>query len=98
MLGFIWFVAFVVVIVFEIITKRKLEKGQISEEPLTVGEKVLTWICCLFNPIISGAILYYGWRKRLPTKAKTANRISWIAFSIVILLGGSWYFVISFSY
>jgi hypothetical protein len=95
MLGSLWLIALIVVIIFEITTKRKLERGQISQEPLSVGEKVLTWICCLFNPIIAGAILYYGWRNRLPTKAKSANRISWLAFLILIIFGGSWYYGVS---
>ena len=81
-----------VVIIFQSLNKsmRKAEYLDgpepliLSEEPLAVSEKILTWICCLFNPIIAGAILYYGWRKRLPTKAKQANRIFWIAFLILI--------------
>jgi hypothetical protein len=90
-MSYIFYIFIVVAIIFEIITKRKLEENQISEEPLTVGEKVLTWICCIISPIIAGAIFYYGWRKRLPTKAKAANRISWIAFLIDLIFFGSWY-------
>ena len=100
-----FFIFIVVAIIFEITTKKKLMKAQISEgpewkrrilseEPLTANEKILTWICCIFNPIIAGAILYYGWRKRLPTKAKQANRISWVAFLIDSIFFGSWYITI----
>jgi uncharacterized membrane protein YedE/YeeE len=53
---------------------------------LTTGEKVQIWITTLINPIIAGAIYYYGWKKLLPVKAKQANKISWIAFAIVIII------------
>ena len=86
MLVSIWFIALIATIIFEIVTKRKIEKDQISEEPLLKNEKILTWVFCLFNPILGGAILYYGWRKKLPAKAKAANRISWIAFLIVLVV------------
>lgn len=72
---------------FEVLTKRKLKKGEISEENLSTKEKVLTWFVCIFNPVLAGAILYYGWKKVLPNKAKQANKISMIAFLIEILLG-----------
>ena len=38
----------------------------------------------LLNPIVAGAVLYYGWKKLLPVKAKQANHISMIAFLIAI--------------
>ncbi len=84
MLESIPFIVIAAVIIFEIVTKRKL-KVQISEEPLTTGEKVWIWIFCIINPILAGAILYYGWKKRLPNKAKSANRISWYAVLILLL-------------
>ena len=44
-------------------------------------------------PILAGAILYYGWRKKLPTKAQQANRISWTAVAIEVVLGGLLFFL-----
>ena len=81
-------IIFVVVLVASIYLMGKANKqvpvGQISEEPLTKKEKIATWILCFFDPIISGAIFYYGWRKKLPVKAKQANLISLLSFLIFI--------------
>lgn len=85
MLPYIFLLALIGVIIFEIKLKSKLEKDQISETPLSKSEIALTWLFCIFNPILGGAILYYGWRKRLPAKAKAANKISWMAFLIIII-------------
>ena len=67
--------------------KAKVAEGQSSQEPLTKKEKIITWIVCIINPIIAGAILYFGWKKRLPVKANQANKISFIAFFIFLMLG-----------
>lgn len=77
---------FVATIIFEIVTKKKVAFGQVSNDSLTGGEMALTWVFCFFNPFMAGAILYYGWRNRLPTKAKSANRISWMAFVAFIII------------
>jgi hypothetical protein len=81
---YILLAVFIGTIILEIYAKKKLVPGQISEEPLTVTEKILVFVFCIFNPYLAGAILYYGWRNRLPNKAKTANRISWIALGLII--------------
>lgn len=60
--------------------RSKVPKGQVSMDPLSGTEKLYIWIICLFNSIIGGAILYYGWKNRLPQKAKSANHISMIAY------------------
>ncbi len=86
-MSFIFFIGiFIGTIILEIYTKNKLASGQISEDPLSSGEKILVWIFCIFNPFLAGAILYYGWKNRLPTKAKVANRISWIALGLSFVL------------
>lgn len=85
-LQIIFLVVFITVIVFEVVTKRKLASDQVSQDPLSGKEKLLAWILCIFNPILAGAILYYGWKKRLPVKAKQANSISWKAFILAIVL------------
>lgn len=84
---FILFGIFIATIILEIYTKSKLSPGQISSDPLTIGEKILIWVFCVLNPFLAGAILYYGWKNRLPVKAKAANRISWISFGIFFILG-----------
>jgi hypothetical protein len=63
-----------------------LAEGEVREEGLTKPEKVFIWVACLLNPIISGAVLYYGWKKKLPVKAKQANVISWICVLISVVI------------
>ncbi len=67
--------------------RRKVLKGQVSHEILSNKQKALIIILCLLNPAVTGAILYYGWRKQLPEKAKQANNISWWAFPVTITVG-----------
>ena len=78
---------FIITIVYMIKTKKRIPGGQIVQDPLARKQKVLIWILCLLNPIVAGAIFYYGWKKRLPIKAKQANQISLWAFLIEIVLG-----------
>lgn len=85
-MNFIFIGIFIGTIILEIYTKKKLTPGQISEDPLSGGEKTLIWIFCILNPFLAGAIFYYGWKNRLPVKAKAANRISWIAFGLSAVL------------
>lgn len=66
-------------------SKSKLTPGQIMQDPLTSDEKNKTYIFALFNPLWAGIILYYGWRKYLPIKAKGANDISLMAFGLWLI-------------
>lgn len=67
--------------------KSKIKDGQTVNDSLTMNEKLLIWVFCFFDPIISGAIFYFGWKKKMPLKAKQANTISFAAFGILIILG-----------
>jgi hypothetical protein len=67
-------------------TKAKIPHGQTSQEPLTKNEKIKVWILAILNPVLTGAILYFGWRKSLPIKAKNANVISFAALGLWIVL------------
>ena len=60
-------------------------KNQVDGD-LTKKEKVIIYILCLLNPIFVWTILYYGWKKKLPIKAKKANKISFISFWIEVLI------------
>lgn len=60
--------------------KVKLQAGQISQDPLTKDEKTKISALAILNPLWAGIILYYGWRKSFPIKAKGANNISLAAF------------------
>lgn len=66
--------------------KKQVPDGTVSEESLTGQEKVKIWILCLLDPILAGAIFYYGWKKKLPKKGKQANQISLWAFFIEMIL------------
>jgi hypothetical protein len=81
----ILFVA-VLVVGFAVMTKAKSDvlPGTSSPLPLSSGERVIVWVLALLNPILTGLIFYYGWKKRLPIKAKQANTITLWAFVIVI--------------
>ena len=59
--------------------KNKLSKDQVAKTPLKEG---LFWGVLLLNilaPIVASSIFYYGWKKKLPKKAKTANNLGWLA-------------------
>lgn len=92
MLSTIWQVAFWVALVFGIWFMVQKKKGVLAEQPLlnplTGKEKILVFILCVIDPIILGAIFYYGWKNKLPQQAKTANRLSWIAgvFFVIVFL------------
>jgi hypothetical protein len=79
-------IVLVCVIIFAIIKRRSVANGQVTNEPLSGGEKVFVWITTLLNPIWAGAIYYFTWKGKLPTKAKQANKISFVAFLLVVLI------------
>ena len=67
------------------IERRNLLSPSDAGFPLSTVERSLTWYFCLVNPITAGAILYYGWRHRLPVRANQANRISYLAAVIELI-------------
>ena len=67
--------------------KQKVPDGQVSREVLAGKDVILVWVLSVLNPIITGAILYYGWRKKLPVKAKKANHITLWVFLIEVIVG-----------
>ena len=66
--------------------KSKLQSGQILQDSLTQDEKNKVYILALLNPIWAGLIFYLEWKYKLPVKASQANKISFIAFGIWLLL------------
>jgi len=66
--------------------KSHVTVGQVVTDSLTGNEKLYIWLLCLASPVLSGAIFYYGWRRVLPKKAKSANTVSILAFLILIIL------------
>ncbi len=71
-------------IVLMLKTKKTIADGQVSEESLTKNEKLYIWIFSILDPVLAGAIFYYGWKKKLPKKAHQANQISMRAFFIAV--------------
>lgn len=45
--------------------RGKVKSGQAVDQ-LSGGEKLYIWIASLLNPVFSGAVFYYGWKKMLP--------------------------------
>ena len=66
--------------------KKKVVGGQISQDPLSTKFKIIIGILSFFNPVIAGAVFYYGWKKKLPIKARQANQISLWMFLVFILV------------
>lgn len=67
-------------------SKFKLESEQISQDSLTDDENKKVYILAILNPIWAGFIFYFGWKNKLPIKAKKANRITFIAFGLWLIL------------
>ncbi|MFH1657503.1 MAG: hypothetical protein ABH919_03475 [bacterium] len=91
-----WITILLFVVVFGIIgakSKRKEERKAyanaqfISNEELTTNQKIAAWVFSIINPVITGAVMYYMWRNKYPTKARQANHISIIVFLIEIVIG-----------
>ena len=79
-----WMTILLFVVVFGIIgakSKKKEEKKAyanaqfLSDEGLTINQKIAAWVFSIINPVITGAIMYYMWRNKYPTKARQANHI-----------------------
>jgi ankyrin repeat protein len=85
MSGLIWLIVVGTSIWLLNTRKSMVAAGELSELPLTRTEKAWTWVLCFLNPLITGGILYYGWRKKLPVKAKQANRISFMIFGLQLV-------------
>jgi hypothetical protein len=86
LLKLIPFIALVYAIRFSRKIAKSTPEGTVNSESLTGQEKLNVWLLDIVNPILHGAIFYFSWRKKLPTKAKQANKISFIVFCIEILV------------
>lgn len=93
----VWLIAIsVAAVYFAIKTKARVPENQISQEPLIGKEKMIIWLYSFLDPFVAGAIFYHWWRKKLPVKAKQANKISWLAALILIVL--YWLMIYFFGY
>lgn len=64
----------------------KVNKETKKDVPLARDEKIQVIITEIFNPILAGALYYYVWREKFPTKANQANKYSFIIFGLLFLL------------
>lgn len=92
--NYLQFFSLIITIFYMVKIRKTVKKGSQSMEALTKNEKILIWIICFLNPIASGAIYYFGWIKRLPQKAKQANKISWIALILLIIVSAISSFIV----
>ena len=83
MLGWIIFFA---VFIFSLYYMTRVKEKVLPDSKLTSNELLIVLITEFLNPVIAGAVYYYGWRKNLPTKAKQANRYSWIMAGLFVLM------------
>jgi len=90
----IWIAAIVVTVWLMTDRRGKVKHNDINHSGLTSDEKLMVWLVCIFDPIISGAIFYYGWKKKLPKKASQANKISWMVVGIELGLLLLWFLFI----
>lgn len=76
----------VVALIYTVIFMSNTLKKSIYDSPLSSNEKLVVSITCFLNPVIAGIVYYYGWKKQLPTKAKQANTISFLALLVCVIL------------
>ena len=76
--------------VFSFFYMRKMKKamieGQVDQSKLEGNDFWIVLVLNLLAPLIASAIFYYGWRKQLPKKASTANKLGFLAIGVWILL------------
>lgn len=73
-------------ILFMVRAKKHVKDGSHDDRALAGEEKILIWVLCVLNPILAGAVFYYGWKTKLPTMAKQANAISLWAFLLAVFI------------
>jgi len=72
---------------------NSIESKYKKDGALTTNEKISIWVTVFLNPIVAVGFYYYCWKKEMPMRAAQANKIGWIAFAILVLVG----FAIGFS-
>lgn len=74
-------------LVFVLYYIRKIETRAMGDSELTGREKKVVLMTEFLAPVVAGAFYYYCWKGKLPTKAKWANRSSWIIFGLQLITG-----------
>lgn len=77
--------------------KKVVPDGQQVQTQLTSKERNYVLLMSVLSPLVTQAVFYYGWRKKLPVKATSANKLGWIGFVIAIILWLGLGFLTSFA-
>lgn len=82
-----WGLLFIISIIYSVYYAKKLsETTKHPKADITSDEFLHVILPEIFSPVIAGAIFYYSWRKKMPKKASSANKYSWIIFGAMILI------------
>lgn len=75
------------VVAYNVKLQQAVEHGlKKSSAALSGPEKLIVWILSILNPVTTGAVFYYVWKKLLPNKARSANFISMWVFLVYIII------------
>lgn len=70
---------------------RRTKRASSSDAGLVGGEKFIVPLLVLLNPVVNGAVFYFGWKKSLPKKATSANHWS-LGIFLIYLVGVGFFF------
>jgi hypothetical protein len=65
--------------------KKGLMDGQVDDTKLQGQDLWIVLVLNLLAPLIASSIFYYGWKKLLPKKAKTANKFGFLAIAVWVV-------------
>lgn len=78
-------ISFITSLIFSIYYKSKVIEDNSKDSELTSKEKLIVLLTTFLSPVIAGAVYYYGWKKKLPIKARQANKYSWLMVGAYII-------------
>lgn len=87
----------IIAFIFMLRIKSQALAGQIANDTIIGNERLYIWLLCLASPVLAGAIFYYGWRKAMPQKARSANRISILALALLLIFFYSLIYLFNFN-
>jgi hypothetical protein len=75
--------------------RKAVPRGAVDTAPLSWGERFWCGFLAFFNPVLTGLILWIGWRRTLPRKARQALAIASGVFVTQILLVFTAFFLLA---
>ena len=61
-------------------------EGQVDESKLEGNDFWIVLVLNLLAPLIASTIFYYGWKKQLPKRAGTANKLGFLSIAIWVAM------------